>query len=191
MTEVARRLPPRVRRFVEREQPPAPETGVVAAFADEEAAAHAVSALRRAGFERITTYSPIPPHEILEEIDSRPSVVRRFTLVGGIVGVICGFSIAAYTAVGYRLPLIVAGRPPIDWPPYVIIMFELMVLIGGLSTLVGVLVNARLPRAGFRLDYAREFTADRFGVFVATDDPGAAQQVLERSHALEIREVER
>jgi hypothetical protein len=83
----------------------------------------------------------------------------------------------------------VAGRPPIDWPPYVIIMFELMVLIGGLSTFIGVLVNGRLPRAGMRFEYAPEFSADRFGVFVATTDAGNARTVLARAHAAEIREV--
>lgn len=168
---------------------PPPESGVLGLFEDEEAAAHAVAALRRAGFERLTAYSPIPPHEILEELDERPSVVRRFTLIGGLTGVILGFSIAAYSAVAYKLPLIVAGRPPVDWPPYVIIMFELMVLIGGLATFVGVLVNGRLPRAAPRFEYLPEFTEGRFGVFAATTDTGNARGVLARSHAVEIREV--
>jgi hypothetical protein len=169
---------------------PRPESGVLGLFEDEEAAAHAVAALKRSGFERITAYSPMPPHEILEELDERPSVVRRFTLFGAITGVILGFSIAAYSAVAYKLPLIVAGRPPIDWPPYVIIMFELMVLIGGLSTFIGVLVNGRLPRAAPRLEYVPEFTDDRFGVFVATTDAGNARAVLERSRAVETHAVD-
>jgi hypothetical protein len=168
---------------------PPPERGVLGLFEDEEAAAHAVGALRRAGFERLTAYSPIPPHEILDELDERPSVVRRFTLIGGVMGVILGFSIAAYSAVAYKLPLIVAGRPPIDWPPYVIIMFELMVLIGGLATFVGVLVNGRLPRAAPRFEYLPEFTEGRFGVFAATTDAGNARAVLDSSHAVEIHEV--
>jgi hypothetical protein len=168
---------------------PPPESGLLGLFENEERTAHAVNALRRAGFERMIAYSPIPPHEILEELDERPSVVRRFTLIGGIVGVICGYSIAAYSGVAYTLPLIVAGRPPIDWPPYVIIMFEMMVLIGGLSTFVGVLINARLPRADLRLEYRPEFTNDHFGVFVATSDLENARAVLMRNHALEIREV--
>ena len=177
--------PPGESRFA----PPPAESGLLALFEDEERAAHAVHGLKRAGFDRLTAYSPVPPHEILDETDARPSVVRRFTLAGGLIGVVCGFSIAAYSGVAYTLPLIVAGRPPIDWPPYVIIMFELMVLIGGLSTFVGVLVNARLPRAALRFDYRPEFTNDHFGVFVATDDPGNARPVLERNHAIEIREV--
>ncbi len=168
---------------------PPPEPGVLGVFEDEETAAHAVAALRRAGFERLTAYSPIPPHEILEELDERPSVVRRFTLIGGLMGVVLGFSIAAYSAIAYKLPLIVAGRPPVDWPPYVIIMFEVMVLIGGLATFIGVLVNGRLPRAAPRFDYLPEFSDDRFGVFVATSDAGNARAVLERGHAVEVREV--
>ncbi len=189
MTERLAREPGPVRRADARPPGPPPESGVLGLFEDEEAAAHAVAALKRSGFERITAYSPVPPHEILEELDERPSVVRRFTLAGGLTGVVLGFSIAAYSGVAYKLPLIVAGRPPIDWPPYVIIMFELMVLIGGLSTFIGVLVNGRLPRAGLRFDYLPGFTADRFGVFVATTDAGNARAVLERSHAAEVREV--
>lgn len=170
-------------------QAPPPESGVLGVFENEEEAAHALNALRRAGFSNLTAYSPVPPHEILDELDNRPSAVRRFTLIGGIVGVICGFSIAAYSAVGYTLPLIVAGRPPIDWPPYVIIMFELMVLIGGLATFIGVLVNARLPRAELRMEYRPRFSNDQFGVFVATDDSDSARAVLQRAHALEVSEV--
>lgn len=189
---VERRVAPAPERVPEGQDrfagPPA-ESGLLGLFPDEETAAHAVNALRRAGFDRVTAYSPIPPHEILDEVDDRPSVVRRFTLFGGIIGVICGFSIAAYSAVGYPAPLVVAGRPPVDWPPYVIIMFELMVLIGGLSTFIGMLVNARLPRAALRLDYRPDFSNDQFGVFAATDDLDNARGVFERSHALEIREV--
>ncbi|MFN2431432.1 MAG: DUF3341 domain-containing protein [Gemmatimonadota bacterium] len=171
---------------------PAPERGLLGLFADEEAAAHAIRALREAGLNGITGFSPVPPHEMLEELDAgtAPSPVRRFTLIGGIIGVCCGFAIGAYTAVAYgATPLVVAGRPLVAWPPYVIIMFELMVLLGGLATFVGVLVNGRLPRAGARLEYASEFTGDRFGVFVAADDPARARDVLQRNHAVEIREV--
>jgi hypothetical protein len=171
---------------------PPPQPGLLALYDDEEAAAHAVAALRREGVGPVTVYSPVPPHEILEEMDERPSVVRRFTLVGGLIGVACGFAIGAYTAVAYTdpdlAPLVVAGRPLVAWPPYVIIMFELMVLIGGLSTFVGVLVNGRLPKAATRIEYGPEFTNDRFGVFVAGDG-ARARPLLERSHAAEIREV--
>lgn len=173
--------------------PPA-QSGLLALYDDEEAAAHAVAALRLEGAGPVTAYSPVPPHEILEEMEERPSVVRRFTLIGGLIGVVCGFAIGAYTAVAYTdpdvAPLVVAGRPLVAWPPYVIIMFELMVLIGGLSTFIGVLVNGRLPKAGPRLEYAPEFTNDRFGVFVA-GDPARVRPLLEGTHAAEIREVRR
>lgn len=167
---------------------PPPQSGLLALYDDEEAAAHAVAALRREGMGPVTAYSPVPPHEILEETDEGPSVVRRFTLIGGLIGAASGFAIGAYTGVAYDLPLIVAGRPPVAWPPYVIIMFELMVLFGGLATFVGVLVNGRLPKAAPRLEYAPEFSNDRFGVFVA-GDPSRTRPLLERSHAVEIREV--
>jgi molybdopterin-containing oxidoreductase family membrane subunit len=166
---------------------------MLAFYEDEEAAAHAVAALRREGAGPVTAYSPVPPHEILEEVEEqRPSVVRRFTLVGGLIGVACGFAIGAYTGVAYTnpdvAPLVVAGRPLVAWPPYVIIMFELMVLIGGLSTFIGVLVNGRLPKATTRLEYAPEFTNDRFGVFVA-GDPSRLRPILERTHPVEVREA--
>ena len=172
---------------------PPPESGVLGVFEDEETAAHAVRALRDAGLERITAYAPIPPHEILDEMDLPPSPVRRFTLVAGLIGVASAFAIGSYTAVAYTnpdvAPLVVAGRPLVAWPPYVIIMFELMVLFGGLATMVGILVNSRLPRAAARLEYLPAFTNDRFGVFVASDDVARARQVLEGAHAGEIREV--
>ena len=61
--------------------PPA-QSGLLALYDDEEAAAHAVAALRLEGAGPVTAYSPVPPHEILEEMEERPSVVRAVPIRG-------------------------------------------------------------------------------------------------------------
>ncbi len=43
-------------------------------------------------------------------------------------------------------PLVVGGKALASWIPYTIISFELMVLIGGLSTVAGLFIARRLPK---------------------------------------------
>ena len=51
----------------------------------------AVTKLKKRGFDDIETYSPAPFPEIDDAVDSKPSLVRLFTLIGGLAGVVTGF----------------------------------------------------------------------------------------------------
>ena len=97
--------------------------------------AAAVTKLKGRGFDEIETYSPAPFEEIEEAVDSKPSLVRVFTLIGGLAGVLTGFFIQIWMSLDW--PLKIAGKPFASIPPYVIIGFELTILFGGLLTLIG------------------------------------------------------
>ena len=63
-----------------------------------------------------------------------------------------------------------------SFPPFVIIAFELTILLGGLSTVLAVLILGRLPKITPSLTYDPRFTLDRFGVAVAC--PAAQADVV-------------
>jgi hypothetical protein len=87
-------------------------------------------------------------------------------------------------------PLITGGKPIVSLPPFVIIAFELTILFGALSTVLGLLITARLPRMRVQVVYDPSFSSGRFGVYVAAP-PGReadARRLLGDNGAVEIRE---
>ena len=102
--------------------------GVIAAFAELDSTVHAIEDLRKQNFTDITVYSPTPRHELEEALDSPKSPVRRFTLIGGLLGVTFGYWVAIW--ISDYWPIVVGGKPIASWVPYTIIGFELMVLVG-------------------------------------------------------------
>ena len=112
-------------------------------FHDPESALEAAGRLKGAGFARPEIMSPIPIHGVEEVLGPKKSVIKRFTLCGGIFGGIAGFVLAAGTAVLYVHPT--GGRPIITIPPFLIITYEMTILFGILATVLGFLIS-RLQR---------------------------------------------
>lgn len=141
---------------------------VLASFAHLDATVEAIEALRQRGFKGITVFAPLPEHHIEEALGHGESPVRVFTLVGGLTGAASGFAIATWTSLDW--PLVTGGKPILSIPPFVVIAFELTILFGALATILGLLINAGLPRLKGRVVYDPEFSAGHFGVYVVTED---------------------
>ncbi len=65
--------------------------------------------------------------------------------------------------------LVMGGKPFSSIPPYTVIAFELTILFGGLMTLLGLLVVAKLPSGSFGKHakaYSARFSAEEFGLVV-------------------------
>ena len=159
--------------------------GVVASFKELDSAMHAVEELRKSRVGDITVYTPTPRHELEEALGSPSSPVRRFTLVGGLLGVTFGYWIAIWTSNYW--PLVVGGKPIASWIPYTIIGFEMMVMIGALSTVFGMFYLNRIPRLTMTVGYDPRFSHGDYGVFVATDNLSQAEDLLRRHGAAEVR----
>jgi hypothetical protein len=126
-------------------------------------------------------YSPAAFHELEETIDEKPSRVRMFTLIGGLVGVVTGYALTLWMANDWQIML--GGKPFSSIPPYTIIAFELTILFGGLMTLLGLLVFGRLPSTKIDPAYSARFSAEEFGVRVRCRERDVAEvEALMRSH---------
>ena len=117
--------------------------GVLGAFRELDAAVSAIEALKKAKLGAIQVFTPTPRHELEHALEPGPSPVRKYTLIGGLCGVTFGYWIAIWTSDYW--PLVVGGKPIASWVPYTIFGFEVMVLVGGLSTVAGLFINARIP----------------------------------------------
>jgi molybdopterin-containing oxidoreductase family membrane subunit len=152
----------------------------------------ALEDLKAKGYHDLTVYTPVPVHEIEDVIErDRPvSKVRIFTLLGALTGLASGWILTAWTSLEWSL--VVGGKPPIGLPvspPYVVIMFELMILFGGIATLIGMVTLGRLPRFSPSPAYDTRFSNDRFGVAVhcTPDRSGSVREILRAAGAEEVR----
>ena len=71
-----------------------------------------------------------------------------------------------------------------------IIIFELMILFGALSTIIGLFVLSRLPNLKPAVVYDPEFTAGRYGVYVEAEGArlDEARRILTEQEPIEVRE---
>jgi hypothetical protein len=160
--------------------------GLLASFIHIDAAVDAIRALRAKGFRKLVVYSPAPNHELEEALNHRVSPVRLFTLIGGLTGCAAGFGMTIWMS--YDWPVVVGGKPIASIPPYVVIAFELTILLGALSTVAAVgLFSVLMGKRG--IAYDPRFSDDQVGIFVPADAEQLAsvETLLRNAGAVEVR----
>jgi len=162
-------------------------TGVLGVFPHLDTAIEAIRRLRAEGFE-MTVYSPTPRHEVEEALGVKESPVRIFTLMGAFTGTAAGTALATWASIDW--PLVVGGKEIVSLPAFSVIMFELTILLGALSTVAGLFVLGRLPHIGPPEAplYHPSFTAGNFGVFAHAprDRYGDVQRIMTEAGSEEV-----
>jgi len=161
--------------------------GVLGIFSYVDVTVQTVKKLKEAGFNNLRVFSPMPNHDIEHVMDEPESIVRFFTMGGAMLGAACGVGFTVLTSMDYPIP--VSAKPIVSLPPFMIIIFELTILMGALATLLGLLINSRLRRNTPANMYDPRFSEDKFGVMVATtqDNVSKVQEILNSQGAEEIK----
>lgn len=161
--------------------------GILGIFSYVDATVNTVKRLKKEGFKNLRVFSPVPNHDIEHVMDEPESIVRFFTLFGAMLGAACGVGFTVLTSSDW--PIQVSAKPIVSLPPYMVIVFELTILIGALSTLLGLLVNSRLRRNAPKSMYDPRFSEDKFGVMVmcSKDKLGKVEEILNSQGAEEIK----
>lgn len=159
--------------------------GVLAAYRHVDAAVSGIRSLKEMGYTDFTVYTPAPNHEIAEAVGHRVSPVRLWTLIGGLTGCASGFAMTLWMS--YDWPLVVGGKTIGSVIPYVVIAFELMILIGALVTIAGLVFH--IWRSNRPAAYDARFSDDHVGIFVPcpAQRRQAVEQLLRSSGAEEVR----
>jgi hypothetical protein len=164
--------------------------GILASFDYLDSAVDAIQALRKVGFKRksIKAYAPVPEHDLEHAMGYGQSPVRVFALVGALTGTATGFALSIFTSMDW--PLVVGGKPIVSIPAFVVIAFEMTILFGALSTVIGLFINTRLPHLKPLVVYDPEFSSGRFGVYVSAsaEKVGEARRILADQEPAELRE---
>lgn len=163
-----------------------PFHGVMGVYYYVDDAADAVRALRQAGHRDLRVYSPVPHHEIEHALEQGPSLVRWVTFAGGVLGFTGGMALCIYSVLSY--PLVVGGKELVSIPPFMIIAYESMILVAGLSNLIGMLALARIPEIRPAAPYDPRFSEDRIGIWVPCRGDAArrVEQMLKGHGAEEV-----
>jgi hypothetical protein len=163
-----------------------PVPGVLASFVHIDAAVDAIRALRAMGQRNLVVFSAAANHEIEEALNHRVSPVRLFTLIGGLTGCTAGFAMTIWMS--YDWPVVAGGKPIASIPPYVVIAFELTILLGALITVAAVaLFSVLMGKPG--VAYDPRFSDDQVGIFVPVsgEQRDAVEQLLRSAGAVEVR----
>lgn len=163
-------------------------SGILASYEHLDATVEAIEKLRAAGYRDVTAYSPLPEHHIEHALGYKQSPVRIFTFVGGLTGAATGFAFTSWTSLDW--PLVTGGKPILSIPAYVVLAFELTILFGALSTVIGLFINARLPNTRPLVIYDPGFSGGRFGIWVPASGARLeeARKILNDAGPVEVRE---
>ena len=140
-------------------------------FPGPASADRAFNALQAAGVSRskIVVMSAEPFGEYSFSQAEHATAMPWLAVLGGVIGGVSGFFLAAYTQVAY--PLITGGMPLIAPWPTGIITYELTMLGAVIATVITLLITTRLPNWGVKL-YDPEISNGKIlvGVLDPSDD---------------------
>jgi hypothetical protein len=146
--------------------------GYMAEFDDPEELVDAARAAKAEGFTELECYSPMPVHG-LPQVLGYTNRVPLMVLLGGITGMIVGFSLCYWVSV-LRYPLNIGGRPLNSWPAFIVPTFECTILFASLTAVFGMMALNGLPQPYhpvFNVDRFAEATRSRFFLMILSKDP--------------------
>jgi hypothetical protein len=148
-----------------------------------------VRALKRVGQQQFQVFSPVPHHDIERLLERKPSPVKVFTLVGGLFGLVIGWAITIGPLPDFNLH--VGGKPIVSVPPFGVVAYISTILFGALATVVGLILNARLPQVSLVTGYDERISSSHFGiqVYCAGDAVEGLTNLLKSGGALDVTHV--
>jgi Protein of unknown function (DUF3341) len=161
---------------------------VVGVFSSDIECAHAIGKLHHTPNRGFHTFAPFPSEHMAEATDEvrewGRSPVRKFVLVGGITGAITALVMTVGTSWEWNLNT--GGRPVASIAPYIVIIFEMMILFGVLGAVTSFFMKSGLPSFEPATGYRTRFGADRFGLVVrVAEGDGAKIEALMREAGAE------
>lgn len=152
--------------------PPERLHGLLAEFGTEAELVAAAERVRDAGYTRTDAYTPYPSHDVIHALGVKRSKVPLIVLVGGILGALIGYGLQYWvSAIAY--PLNVGGRPYNSWVSFIVVTFEMTILLASLSGVIGMFALNRLPQPYHPVFNVPEFkhaSRDGFFLLIAAED---------------------
>jgi hypothetical protein len=169
--------------------------GMLAQYSETTSLIEAARELKGRGYRQIDAYSPYPVEGLAEAIGFDKTGMSLVVLIGCIIGGVIGFAMQWWVAV-VAYPLNIGGRPLNSWPSFLPITFELTILGGAFSAVLGMLALNGLPclyHPLFEIETFRNAHSDSFFLCVKATDPqfdaDETSRLLMASKAVEVWDV--
>ncbi len=159
-----------------------PIHGLMAEFVNSEELLAATRRTYQEGYRRLDAYSPLPVEGLAEAIGFHRTAVPLIVLIGALIGCLGGFYMQYWIA-AIDFPINVGGRPLLSWPSFIPVTFELTILFGGLSALIGMLALNGLPmpyHSVFNVPRFELATQNRFFLCIEATDPKFDREATRR-----------
>ncbi len=132
--------------------------------------------------------SPVELPEVENILGEEPVRVQWFTLAGATLGGFLGFWLIAGAQANFYAQL-KGGKPIVPIPPDLVLTYEMFILGGVFSTVIGFLICAGLPAKRSSL-YSSQVSEAQIGVLVKGEEAAIAtlRAIFLKHHALEIQE---
>jgi hypothetical protein len=144
------------------------EIALVSTFVSDHDCARGIEELHAAHVHDFQAFTPFPSEHVIEAAQEARhqgrSPVRLWVLIGAVTGFLTAIVLTVGTSLEWNLNT--GGRAVASIPPYVVIMFELMILFGGVAGVTGFFMHSGLPVFDAEAGYRSRFGADKFGLVV-------------------------
>ena len=150
---------------------------IVGVFDDEEKLVAAATILKESGVKIHDIYTPFPVHGLDELLDISRSRLPQVTFAAGLFGLIVSIGFQVWTS-AFVWPINVGGKPMLSIPAFVPVTFEIMILLGALTTVAAFFFKAKLfPSKDVELVNLRQ-TDDKFVLVLINDSLSVDQKKI-------------
>lgn len=171
--------------------------GVVAEFGTVEEIMSAAERVKEAGYTRTDAYTPFPVEGLDDALGMRPTNLGWVVLVMGILGGLGGFFMQWWANTTYY-PLNIGGKPLNSWPNWIVIMYEITILVSAFTAGLYMIFRNGMPRpyhSIFNTPGFENASRDKFFLCVEARDPkfelDETRALLESLSPERVSEVER
>ena len=147
--------------------------GVLAEFRNPKELIDVAKKINQNGFRKYDTFSPFPIHGIDKAMNLPKSKLGWIVGIHGLIGLVGAFAMIYFMMV-VDYPLNISGKPLMNIPAWIPVIFELTILLSAFGAVFGMFFLNGLPRFNHPLFNSENFkkaTDDGFFVCIEAKDP--------------------
>jgi len=164
---------------------------VVGYYFSPEEIIEASAKTRERNFANFDAFTPFPVHGIDQAMGIKRSTLPYISFAAGMMGFGAAFGLQVWTHM-FNWPLNIAGKPLFALPAYVPILFELTVLLAGVTTVLAMFGHyLKLPNWSKPI-FHPDITNDRFALAIEVSSEAEVESVkrfLKEIHAQDVHHV--
>ncbi len=134
------------------------------------------------GYKKYDTFSPFPIHGIDKAMNLQKSKLGWIVFSHGLIG-FTGAIAMIYFMMVYDYPLNISGKPFMNIPAWIPVIFELTILLSAFGAVFGMFFLNGLPKLNHPLFTSENFkkaTDDGFFICIEADDPQFDREKVEK-----------